>query len=520
MMTTEKAISIVADGAAANARSMSQAIKDVIAKAIAWRPASWEDRKTRRLYYQGNGAPFIAKKLLEMFPESNVPVLPYDFAKHQAATSATFYDLQPERTLIDLKTKKKLEKDDPRVQAFAELQEQTMSAVVLPELERRAEGDLEHVCAVRVRETLDAEGNVKKVVRFELHWIENTYVLPDPMAPTDEQRAIAFGLDVRWGEKAEKAVELWSRDATSNKWTSSIETPDGKVMQPAEQQEGKFLPFVIARTEQPDGSPYVERGSADITIIEMNMVDVSDAAHTERMQGHTDRVYRGTRKEANELGGGTERNIVIDPGEELTTLDYNPKINERRESMQWRQKLLAMTTRSSQDSFAVDPQVPESGIARQIKNAPADKKADEHEPLYRVMEEQRLWPIAIETWNLFVEPGRKIEGVRVSVKPRRRQQYEDPEAKQRRAQADLDAGVISLAAYAVEVGRFNSIDDAVEAGLSNELAAAKKPDDPNAPKLSKFQLRLAAGQQPPKIERRDDVNEDNNTNEEDDNDQT
>lgn len=494
-MTSTAIVQQIRVDGAANRR---QLIADFLKDASTWRPAGFEvSRRRRRAHYSGEATYYIEKRLEQFFPNTwkNIPVYPYRFAYLSAATVASFYDEQPVRTLVDGVTGEVLEPEHAMSEAFRELIEQSRAAVKLPEADRRAVWMGDSVVAVRARPMRNTvSGEIEQVVRLELHEADAAWVLPDARSPTDLQMARGFCLRVRVTDEDGRATtgyELWTREE-GGPWLHSIERLDGDPLTEVEPYGGQLLPFIMLHAEDPDGLPYVERGDDDVTVVEMLNVDMADEAYIAHMQGHTEKVYRGTRKTSTEMVGGPGAILQIDPAEQLDALDYNPKLEALRTAALQRQKTWALTNRINLDAFSIDAQVPESGVARTVKNEPQDKMRRERDALLVEMEEGALWPVAADVWNTFVDPARAITGVRFQVQGRRRPAYEDPEAKQRRLEADLRVGVISVARYAVEMGHFAAIEDAVAAGLPDTLKAAAPAPAPIAgPAPSRFAMRLA-----------------------------
>jgi hypothetical protein len=496
MKSTTEAIALIGKTAEANGSDIRKGLARALAEAKAWLPSGYDaSRERRREMLQGRGSKYVAAQLKKMFPEAaDIPVLPINFAKLYAETSATFYDVPPERQVI--LDGEPIDPEDEKAKAFAELQRQTRAGVRLPDIERATEWCLEMLIAVRARPTVGVDGNSKTEVRFEAHYAGNFVVAPNEDAPNDIQVATAVAIKVRWPTDGGHALEVWTRNHQNGKWTRSVESLGGnKTLEEPTEYAGRFLPFVLARAEYGD-TMVVDRGDDDVDIVLMNLVDLSDAAQTERLQGHTDRVYRGTRKDEGDLVGGPDKYQKIDPGEDLFSLDMNPKIQERRESIMHRQDLWERTTRSPQGSFSPSAEVPESGIARQIRNAPAEKKRAEHEVLWVELEETRLWPVAAEVWTLHVANVEPLTGCTFRVTPRRPTAYEDPEATQRRAEADYRIGIISLARYSVEVGRYKTKEDAIADGIPDVLKSAKAAEVAAGPPQSAFAAALAARAQP------------------------
>jgi hypothetical protein len=131
---------------------------------------------------------------------------------------------------------------------------------------------------------------------------------------------------------------------------------------------------------------------------------------------------------------------------------------------------IATTKGTNPASYSANAQTQESGVARMIANIPHERRLRELRPVFTAFEEQQLLPALIDVHDSF-GPATIGEGVRPRVMLAEPLSYEDTEAKQRRLLVDLDQGVISKARYAVEMGHFATIEDAVAAGLSNDLGS-------------------------------------------------
>lgn len=501
MTTTDAAIRLISKGSAS---AHKKVLDDMLDDASPWRPLGFEgSQKRRRDHLIGKGAVHVRTKLEKLYPRTHekIEVLPFNFAKLSAATAASFYDEEPHRALVDAETGEELEDDDEKTEAFHEAIEQSRARVVLPKADLRAEWMGDAVIAVRVREQLDpVTGGLIPRGRLELHWGDHAWVLPDKGAPTDLQRSNGFVLKVKTTDangRACDAFEVWTR-AAGEGWKTSTLGTGGEVIVPEEDYKGKLLPFLMLHAEDLDALPFVERGDDEVDMVEMLVVGLSDEAHIGRMQGHTDRVYKGSRRKENEVQGGPDRTIQIDTGEDLTALSYSPALTELRTGNIGQMKTWALTKQHPLHSYTIEGQAPESGVAREVAERPLERMRRARDTLLVEKEEQELWPIVAEVWTIFVDPTRALTGVRFKVTPRRPKPYEDPEAKQRRLREDLDLGVISLARYAVEMGHYESIDDAVEAGIPDELKAAKQEQQalPGAPPLSRFAQRMQ-GREPP-----------------------
>lgn len=499
---------LVKQGARANHAQIVQAILDEGAR---WKPAGYDsNQRRRRDHYQGRGAYWVREKLKSLFPKSydSIPILSYNWAKMHADIAAAVYDEQPQRQLID-DAGEVLPDDDARVIAFNDLLADSEIATQLPEAERRMQWTHTVVLSVRWRRAFDeATNGLTGRVCLDLHWPHDVWIVPHPSSPTDIRMALAVMVRVSGASgitsnEKDEWFELWTRGSEEDElgnpvrfdpWMVSLvnRSGDGVFGANAVQYAGTRLPFLLLRLSSPEGCPWVDAGDDDVNLVEMLNVDLSDEAYIAHLQGHTDKVYRGSRFEASQMVGGPDKVIKIDTGEDLNALDYNPKLQELRTANQQRLKLWAMTKRHSQDAYTIDASAPQSGISRQIANEPQEKMRREQVVKLKAFEEQELLPTMVDVFNIFsAEPS--IEGVGYLMTPATPSSYEEPESTQRRALEAKDAGLITEARAAVEAGWYSSVDEAVAAGLSNELAKAAPIGAPQATARTAFGQRLLSG---------------------------
>ena len=475
----------IADGARRNTASTVQAIID---EAKRWKPASYDaTAQRRRDHYEGKGSKWVKAALMSLFPSTGdgIPPIAYNWAKLHADISAAVYDREPDRDLFTVDGDE-IDSEDPRSIDWADVLRKSGIRTQMPECERRASWAGDCVVSVRPRSSLDhVTGKITTVAKVEVHWPSDVWAIPHPSAPTDDALAIAwvFRVASRSGvNDPDGTFEIWTRDSVDDEengaplsfgpWRVSISTADGKGTRVGQEYEykGTITPFAIYHYGIPAGCPWVDRGPDDVALVESLNVDVSDESYITHLQSHTDKVYQGTRAEAAKLIGGPDKIHKIDPGETLTSLDMNPKIIEMGVGNQRRLKLWAMSKRHSQDAYSVDAQSPTSGVARQIANEPQDKARREAEAYAKEFEETRLLPILRDVVDTFTETT--IGPVQHRFSTRAVSQYEDPEAKQRRVLEQRDARLISDARAAVELGIYDSIDDATAAMLSDVIGSA------------------------------------------------
>lgn len=503
-------IGIIKGGAKAN---QAEIVEAVLTEGKRWKPVGYdENQKRRRDHYQGRGAYWIRQQLKALFPKTwaNIPVASYNWAKMHADISAAVYDDPPQRILLD-ELGEPLADDDARVSAFARLLADSQIATQMPEAERRLHWTQTVVLSVRWRKVLDeASRQLKGRVCLDLHWPHDVWVVPHPSSPTDVRMALAVMVKISGPSgvapaESEEWFELWTRESEEDElgnvvafgpWRVSLVSRGGTspISVGAEVvYQGSRLPFLFLRLTTPEGSPWVDAGEDDVQLVEMLNVDLSDEAYISHLQGHTDKVYKGTRYEAAQMVGGPDRVLKIDVGEELVTLDYNPKLAELRAANQQRLKMWAMVKRHSQDAYTIDASAPQSGVSRQIANEPQAKMRQEQITKLKAFEEHELLPTILDVYNAFSDEP-VIDGVSFKFVAATPTTYEEKEATQRRALEAKDAGLITEARAAVECGWHETIEDAVAAGLSNDA----RPMSTMAPAggangaASRFAARLLA----------------------------
>lgn len=478
-------------GAMANGAAMVQALID---EARSWKPGGYDTQQSRRRdHYEGRGARHIRSRLMQVFPVSGhrVPVLPINWLRMQASVLASVYDYPPTREVLD-DAGQPVPADDPRQVALLDVLSSCGLDRVMPEVERRAQICRTVVVAVRWRKRYDAKAKaLVGAVTLEPYWPQDVYVVPHHSAPTDPSLACAILVRTVGTSAASTHWEVWRRESVDDEdgqlqsfgpWLVSTSTEDGKEVHAEREYAAALSPFCFLHLDIPEGSPFVSTGDDDIQLVELQGVDQSDSLYLGLMQGHTERVYKGSRAESSDLVGGPDATMRIDTGEELETLDYNPKLVERGEGQRDRLRMWALSRRISQDAVSVEPAAPQSGVARQIANEPQDKARRESEAIFKHFEEQVLLPTIVDVHDTFVDDvSKEVRASSMRFTPATRPSFEDGEARQRRVLEARDAGLISEAHAAVECGWYPTIQAAVSAGLSDELAPKRSIFAPQLP---------------------------------------
>ena len=220
---------------------------------------------------------------------------------------------------------------------------------------------------------------------------------------------------------------------------------------------------------QPSGSVFVDAEHDLDDVVDALNVWRSNEQYTLEMQGHTQLVYAGHTSETTELVVGPDAIAKVGPNETLTPVDLNPKLQDMREARKLALRELAATRQNSPDAYATEPGPPMSGISRAIANEPHNQRLAELRHTFRRFEERQLLPMLQALHNAYAPANAPAITGMPRMTPRRPAQLEDPEAKVRRLQAEVDAGWITPAQAAVDAGRYPSVDAAVTAGVSNVL---------------------------------------------------
>lgn len=518
---------------AAIARMAKKATKDELAivlnAARAKKPAGF-DQHCREVAkrYRGNTIADFKKLLVERFPNTHLqmPKAPLNLVKFVAAQDAGVYEEEPDRKLVadelaeDGQTSEvDVPAEDPRSKNFAWLVEMADLAVKMPEAEQRA---LIPMPVVVHYGWVQAAGDDEGRPRLTLYWPQDVLVLNHPWAPIDPTLDFAVFVALRQASPdGGKSGDWWwcfSREVTTDDegrptfgpWYESMLSTEG------EQQganaaprplKSKLLPIALLQVGEPEGSMFVdEERDLPATLDEMNVMAANEQ-YAGNMQGHS-QLWTDSQSDADEIAIGADLAIKVQQGAQLGVVDFNPKLDEMRNTRKTRMRELSATRSNSPDAYDVESKAPESGVSREIANRPHDAKLRRLRHVFRVFENTRQLPILIDLCNTFTT--RKIEGCRPVMTPRLPARVEDQNQKQMRLVEAKDGGGITEAHCWTEAGYYPSIDAAVKAGLSNELKP--KPLAPQGgPPLSPFQARLQgarpAQEEPPPVEGEDDAEE-------------
>lgn len=450
--------------------------------------------------YDGDQASILKGVLEDRYPNTHaaMPCAPLPWLEFIATQDAGVYEEQPERALYaDGDDGDKLPPDDDRQKRFARLCERADLPVQMPELERRVLipcPQLVHVGWVKA--SRDDPGRPV----LSMYWPSDVIVINHWSAPADPTLDLALVVAVR--QASPDVVSggdwwwVWSRDHEDvyegdrfiepgfKAWSHVFISRDGKqrsTTAKAQDYEGKLLPFFLAQVGVPRGSPFVDR-HRDIkhSVDELNVMAANEQ-HTVDMQAHG-QAWTDSQDEKDGFVIGPDRAMRVRPGSNVGVLNFDPKLEDMRESRKLRARELASARGNSPDAYTTEPGPPQSGVSREIQNRPHESKLNTLRHVFQSVENRKLLPILLDVAETFDAPENRIgAGVRAQMNPRRPRKIEDPEMRQRRMLEARDASWISDARAATESDLYPSVDDAKKAGLSDELKKAPAPAPPGAP---------------------------------------
>jgi len=448
------------------------------------RPAGYRARMVqRRKRYLGQQRSIIESALRARFPQTfqRMPVAGLNFLRLVASQDAGVYAEPPERYLLE-EEGERADPESDEAKAFAGLLDDAGVDTFMVEAERASLAMLTlFVRGQWMKRDAEDPGRAS----LQLFWPSDVGVICHPSNPTDFERAMLLVAEVagpggpqggsRWYEVWSRTVDEddlgaplrwgpWTRHVVSDKGDALFAGGDGRAVWEAER-----WPWACLQIGQPSGSVFVDAEHDLDDVVDALNVWRSNEQYTLEMQGHTQLVYAGHTSELTELVVGPDAIAKVGPNETLSPVDMNPKLADMREARKLALRELASTRQNSPDAYATEPGPPLSGISRAIANQPHDQRLAELRHTFRLFEERQLLPMLQSLHNAFAPADAVAISGTPRMTPRRPAQLEDPEAKVRRLQAEVDAGWITPAQAAVDAGRYPSVDAAVTAGVSNVL---------------------------------------------------
>lgn len=449
-----------------------------------------------RANYCGHQADRLRAMLIKKYPVAGrkMSLVPVNITTEAAELMAQAYRQEPTRRLhvdgVDpLKPGQRSSKAArDRAGAYVELVKKRSSLKVdMQEAERISH--LVFSCFGKVRWS-QVEGQFDRPERLEvsLFWPSQVMVIPDPAAPSKlfASRVVMLKLD---SDGAHDVWEIWMRDQVVDSMTDEDElelrpgwwfgrfTSNGETIRPFTPYGLPDLPIFCIKSRP---SPHIiPDGDRDLVHIQDEVnVRMSDHSYKAAFDSHQQVVISGSQSKTGQnraIGPGTV--LELRDAETATTLPSDIS-NLPLEAIQQIMLFFARSKRLPVDAFWTKEGNPETGVAREIRNLAADQKRAEHVEQLEIDEAElmRLAARVADRWGDFDYEidGPDAEYVTKFHPPKR---FEDLSQKQQRLKADREDGIISDAQYAVEMEHFDSVEEAVESGLSPVPRAAQEEDD-------------------------------------------
>tara|TARA_Y100000361_G_scaffold113819_1_gene104235 strand:- start:81 stop:1568 length:1488 start_codon:yes stop_codon:yes gene_type:complete len=467
---------LVERGAADNAK---QILDQMFEQANKWKPSGYDtEMKRRRDYYEGKQGSWLRQALAQRYPSTfnDMSQVALNYAKLIADVDAAVYDHQPERKLtVDLQP---LDDQDPVAKEYYRITSEAALNVALAECERRLM--LMNTMFIHVRYDYN-----RNAPCLELFYPQDVWVIPDPANPTSLEDSYALMARVVSREGIQSGVQTYciyyrsiemteTGEKVKGPWKSEFVTEEGHVEQIYRDNlvPHGMLPFVIWRNGLADGTIYRDADNDLLDTIDAINVNFTNLTYVLDMQAHSMLAYEGDSRE--NLVGGPGKVISYAPGENLSVLDFNPKLKDMEGINNNLIKTLASTRRQSPDAYSIDQQPPESGVARQIANMPYIKALRERQ-FYAEEMEQSLYPLLVAVNNIYTD-GAYIDSEKYALQWTAGEDpsFEDETSKTARIMMALDQGLISKERAAFELGYYASEEEARVAMAETAEAAASQ----------------------------------------------
>lgn len=472
-------VRLIQQRAAANEIEILNGIKQEAAK---WRPEGHRALSVkRRHYYEGKQLGYLREVLSKNHPIRGAEMV---------ATVLNYVRLIADQDSDAFRGEVTFEVADVDEQPddFVDLVRSTRLVRVLKECERR-------LMIARSMFLRSMYNPVLGRVVVDQFWPSDIDIVPHPGAPTSIEGALAICARVSGGAgSGKKCYEVWTREDVGQPFQVSRIDEDGNETLILESGDGRTWPgethpFCAWHVSDPEGTPYVDD--------DHDLLDMQDTINAEwtllgemiRFQAASALVYSGTDDGIAPIGSGLVTRVS--PGESISVLDFNAKLDQVRETIKTQTRALAVTRRQNPDAYAEEPGPPLSGVSRRIQNQPQEEAREERLDHAKEMVEENLLPKLVMVSNLFT--GTNIQADRYVFTPSSDEDFEDPDIRQRRILEQLSEKLISKPRAAVDLrpDLYESEEEAAE--KLAEMSAAARPVIPPS-ESSRFGQRVLEAQ--------------------------
>lgn len=485
-----------------------------------WQPAGYHDHQvTLQRQYAGHVEEYILDAASKRFPNTykRMPLTPFNWARVFAENGAAVYDFPPARYLerdgarIEVDSDEEGDQPDPedeqRARDFAEMVKEAQLEVVMAEAERRL--TLSKTMFLKVySDSIEAKATKKpprtKVVPF---WPADVLVIPHPRCPTALSTCVCLMARVSGDDgvaAASTTWEVWTRsweddehgelvsfgpwraelvtETASDKGDRSITSrplrwKKDEASAPTEEYPLEHLPWVEWHAGIPDGCPYLDTERNLPLLFNTINTSLMSEQFAVDMNGATPMIMSTDATTPSSIPMGPGVLTTVPAGASITPVPLSADFQGIRNAARGLQANLAITHRQPADGYDVDAQsVPESGVARRIKNEPQFKAR--LEAIARAIEvESRLLAVMVEVHDFFRGTSIAGEGITFCMSPQDPPEYEDKSVTQKRAIDARDAGLIDDVEARVLSGYSRTPEEA--RGALEKLRAQKMANRPN-----------------------------------------
>ena len=453
-------------------KAVNQAFVDKIKDACRNQRRTSSDYEARQEklqeYLDGRQLPFLDAAMAKRFPNTHprMPRIVVNMAKHVAESDASSYDDDVDRWLES----EVGDRDEEATEAFADM----LNAALIQEVTGSFERALMAAKTMVIRVGYESIG---ERVKLRVYWPNIVFVVTHPDSTDDIRGAVAIAVHLSDDDGGNPQYEVWRRTSqdTANgvdfgPWFASVFSGDGHDVPmfgdgfyPADLP----LPFVFAN----DGltpTLYLD-GDHELTLMQDNInVGLSDYAYGIDLNAAPKLIRKSDMMAGQPLILGAGSVADVGTGDDITQLPSDTS-GIGLEAVNAYLQLTATVRQQPGDAYAPQTGSPESGVARAIKLVPAAKSKKKRQRRYKAMEEQQLLPIMMGISDFWggTSFGELVPRVKFAAEP----EFEDLASKTRRVLDKVTNGIISKARAAVDLGDYDSIEDAKDAGVSDAIGS-------------------------------------------------
>ncbi len=448
---SDKYNAAIRQGASRNGRAIVETLK-----ADSARPSTVTEKP--QAYFQGQHASHYAQFLREAYPRANGEILPVapNYVRTWCETAADIYRTgQPQRKGAT----------DAETERIRWLSRAANLESVLPEAEARAHAGNQ----IFLRAWRNPKTDKLEVTR---HWPHTVWVVADMAAPQHLAQSHAL-----LAKRSDTLYELWRRVA--NGWEAEQIDTSTNSPRITPLFDGVYrgrLPWVSMGTSLPENGPYICDNADMITSANHQMLLWSEVVHVARLQGHNPVWYKGAADDIRPEGG-VAGITNLGPDGEMGVLAVNPQLSQLLDLVDSYSGAVARSRNQSPRAFMTTPsKMPlNSGVALRVENQLSEETRPQRVALYRRMEVEELLPILDEVERFQAPksmrraPTAQIDWNTVEVTFPAAPVIEDLSQRSLRMEHAANNGWISPARAAVEAGFYDTLEQAIEAGVSSEL---------------------------------------------------